>query len=444
MLTRFAPSPTGYLHIGNIRTALICYLYAKSKGGQFMLRIDDTDTQRSEEKYVDAINQDLKWLGISPDRTERQSARFARYDAAIEKLKADGRLYPCYETQQELDMKRKFQMNQGLPPLYDRSALNLSDEQKSKYEAEGRTPHWRFKLDQDKVSTWEDEIRGTQKFEMRHMSDPILIRENGMYTYMLPSTVDDIELGVTHVLRGEDHVSNTAIQLQIFDALAGTRPIFAHNSLIKTKEGKLSKRVGSQSVGDIRDSGIEPMAVASFLAKIGTSDSVEIRESLEQLVAEFDISKFGRAPTIYETEDIERLNSKLLHVSSFDKVKEELAAIGLSQIDEEFWLAVRSNIGSLQDVKEWWQICKEVINPTIEDEEFMQEAAKLLPQGNWNEETWKNWTDAVKERTGRKGKELFMPLRKALTAQEHGPELKMILPLIGRERAIARLNGQAA
>jgi glutamyl-tRNA synthetase len=444
MLTRFAPSPTGFLHMGNIRTALICYLYTKSKGGEFMLRIDDTDQERSEQRFVDAIFTDLEWLGIAPDKIEKQSDRFDRYDAAVVKLKAGDRLYPCYESQQELDMKRKMQMSQGRPPLYDRSSLKLTAEDIQAFEVEGRKPHWRFKLDQDQAVTWDDEIRGTQKFEMRHMSDPIVIRENGVYTYMLPSTVDDIELNVTHVLRGEDHVSNTAIQLQMFDALEGARPAFAHNSLIKTKDGKLSKRTGSQSIGDIRESGIQSLAVSSFLAKIGTSDPVELRETVEQMVAEFDISKFGRAPTIYEMTDIERLNAKLTHLMSFDDVKAELAELGLSQVDEEFWNAVRGNVENVAEVKEWWDICKQEITPQIEDAEFASKAASLLPAGEFDETTWKTWTDAVKTETGAKGKGLFMPLRKALTAQDHGPELKVILPLIGREKALARLEGKAA
>lgn len=444
MLTRFAPSPTGFLHLGNIRTALLCYLYAQKAGGKFLLRIDDTDTERSKNEYVEAIKHDLEWLGIEWNMIEFQSKRFDRYDAAVEKLKADGRLYPCYESQEELDVKRKMQLSRGLPPIYDREALKLTDEQKVAFEAEGKTPHWRFKLE-DKICSWQDEIRGEISFEARHMSDPILIRGNGMYTYMLPSTVDDIELSVTHVLRGEDHVSNTAIQIQLFEALGGEVPNFAHNALIKSQEGKLSKRTGKGGVGELREDGIEPMAIASFLAKAGTSDAIEIRTSMQQLIEEFDISKFGKAPTTYSMDDILRLNDKLLHILPFDQVQEQLKLFHLDdKVDETFWEAIKHNISSIDEVTEWWNICHEKLAPVIDDADFAGKAAELLPDGQWDEATWSAWTGAVKEATGRKGKELFMPIRKALTGMEHGPELKVILPLIGREKVLARLQGKAA
>jgi len=443
MLTRFAPSPTGYLHIGNIRTALICYLYAKKQGGQFMLRIDDTDIERSKEEYVNDILQDLDWLGITPDRIERQSARFDRYDSAVEKLKADGRLYACYETAEELEIKRKMQLSRGLPPIYDRSALQLTSEQKNNFEAEGRNPHWRFKLEA-KDSVWEDEVRGHQKFSAAHSSDPILIRGNGLYTYMLPSTVDDIEFGASHILRGEDHVSNTAIQIQIFEALGGKIPNFAHTSLIKSSEGKISKRDGksSASVSVLRENGVDPLVVTSFLARLGTSDVVELAASLDELIAGFDIGKFSRSPTTYCLEDIYRLNTRLLHTLSFSQVQEELIALGIPNVDEPFWEAIRPNLEKIDEAKDWWRICNEAITPDIEDADFAKVAANLLPEGDWSEETWGNWTKRIKEETGRKGKQLFMPLRKALTGMEHGPELKVILPLIGRSRTIERLNGK--
>jgi len=442
MLTRFAPSPTGFLHIGNMRTALICYLYAKKEAkngsGEFLLRIDDTDEERSKQEYVDAIKRDLEWLGISWDRTFKQSEHFDLYDNAVKKLKEDGRLYPCFETGEELDVKRKMQLSRGLPPIYDRSALNLTSSQIAEYESKGITPHWRFKLNDEK-SEWDDEIRGITSFEGKHSSDPILIRGNGVYTYMLPSTVDDIESGVTHVLRGEDHVSNTAIQIQIFKALGGEVPKFAHNALIKTKEGKLSKRAGSMGVAELREEGIESLALVSFLAKIGTSDDIELCESMDQIINEFSIRKFGRAPTNYSIDDIKRLSTKMVHTLPFSQISSRLEKRNIS-IDEKFWDAVRPNVNSLDEVKEWVNICKNDINITIEDKDFIAGALEVLPSGEWNENTWKEWTGLVKEKTGRKGKELFLPLRQALTGMDHGPELKVLLPLIGRDKVLERLS----
>jgi len=408
-----------------------------------MLRIDDTDAERSEEKYVEAIKEDLQWLGLDWDKFARQSERMEVYDAAVEKLKEQGRLYACYETEQELEIKRKMLLSRGRPPIYDREGLKLTDTKKAEYEKAGRKPHWRFKLN-DGAIEWDDEIRGFTHFLGKNLSDPILIRENGEYTYMLPSTVDDIDLGVTNVIRGEDHVSNTAIQIEIFDALGGKKPLFAHNALIKTKEGKLSKRKNSDNMKDLRQEGIEPMAINSFLAKVGTSDPIEIRDNLEKLIAEFDIKKFGRAPTIYSLDDIRRLNEKLLHHLPFDQIKSHLANVGVNDIDEEFWLTVRPNVSTLGEAKQWHDICNGQLKPLIEDKNFAQEAANLLPEGKWNAETWNKWVEDVKNKTGRKGKDLFMPLRKALTGLDHGPELKELLPLIGREKAIARLSGKEA
>lgn len=439
MKTRFAPSPTGFLHIGNARTALLCYLYARKEGGTFLLRIDDTDTERSKQEYTDAIKRDLEWLGLEWDELEHQSSRFDRYNEAVEKLKADGRLYPCYETTQELDVKRKMQLSRGKPPLYDRAALKLTDEEKAAFDKEGRVPHWRFKLNDESV-IWEDEIRGRTEFSGQFASDPILIRENGAYTYMLPSTVDDIDMNITHVLRGEDHVSNTAVQIQMFQALDGDVPSFAHNALIKGKEGKLSKRKGGNSLAELRDEGIEPMAINSLLAKVGTSDPIEIRSDLAQLVDEFDIHKFGKNQTFYDADDLDRLTEKLLHELSYEQVKEKINA----PIDEAFWQAVQGNITRLGEVATWYALCHEPLTPIIDDAEFLSQAAELLPEGEWGEGTWSEWTNAVKDKTGRKGKELFMPIRKALTAMDHGPELKALLPLIGRNTALKRLQGEAA
>ncbi len=443
MLTRFAPSPTGYLHIGNMRTALLCYLYAQKSGGQLLLRIDDTDLERSKPEYEEAIKRDLAWLGIVWDKSEKQSSRFDRYALAVEKLKADGRLYPCYETDEELDIKRKIQAARGLPPLYDRAALDLTDTQKAEFEAKGIKPHWRFKFD-EQDSEWDDEIRGSIKINCRQStSDTVLIRENGVYTYMLPSTVDDIEMGVTHVMRGEDHVSNTAAQIQIFRALGADIPTFAHCALIEDKDGKLSKRLGSAGMEAFREEYIASIAVASYLAKMGTSDPIQLRDAMEQLVDEFDINKFGKSRTQYSLEEIERLNSKLMHEQKFSDVEEQLKRLDI-HVDENFWEAVKANIESLTEVKQWYDICKQPLEPVADEAEFMLDALSVLPEGEWNEGTWSEWTGLVKEKTGRKGKQLFMPIRQALTGMDHGPELKVLLPLIGRERVQLRLQGKKA
>jgi glutamyl-tRNA synthetase len=439
LLTRFAPSPTGYLHIGNVRTALLCYLFAKKNGGEFMLRIDDTDKERSKEEYVDGLKEDLTWLGLIWDKEARQSERFDNYHAAVEKLKEMGRIYTCYETGEELDIKRKMQLGRGQPPIYDRAGLNLTEDEIKKFEDEGRKPHYRFKLE-EKTITWNDMIRGPVSFEGKNLSDPILIRADGSFLYMLPSTVDDVELGVTHIMRGEDHVSNTAVQIQLFEALGGDIPEFAHNSLIKTKEGKLSKRDGGFTLRSLREDGMEPMAINSFLAKVGTSENIDIRNSLKELANEFDTSKFSKNPTMYSVEDIERLNKKVIHQMDFNDAKDRLDI----NIDEEFWNSVRPNLSTINEIQSWWKICKEDVEPDMEDFEFTSSASELLPDGDWTQETWGEWIGIVKDKTGRKGKELFMPIRKAITGMDHGPELKNLLPLIGREKVVARLNGKAA
>lgn len=435
MLTRFAPSPTGYIHIGNVRTALMCYLYAKKMGGKFMLRIDDTDVERSREEYVAAIKQDLAWLGLNFDLEMRQSARFPRYHEVVNSLKEKGRIYACYETAEELDFKRKIQLGRGLPPVYDRSALKLSEADKQKHEAEGRKAHYRFLLDSTDIE-WNDEIRGAIKMNPATMSDPIVIRENGEFTYMLPSTVDDVDMKVTHVIRGEDHISNTAIQIQIFKAMGAEVPSFAHSSLIKTKDGKLSKREGKGAVAELRELGIQPMAINSFLAKIGTSDSVQLKDNLQQLVAEFDINKFSKSPTMYDVEDLFRLNTKVLHEISFAEVKGKLP----SGMTEDFWNVVRVNVENIEDAGLWWKICHEEITASVSDSdrEFLKMSAEVLPN-TLDEKAWDIWVNELKTKSGRKGKTLFMPLRVALTGMEHGPELKNLLPLLGREVILKRL-----
>jgi glutamyl-tRNA synthetase len=458
---RFAPSPTGYLHVGNVRTALVNWLYARKARGRFLLRLDDTDTERSKSEYAASIEEDLSWLGITWDDFKKQSDRMEAYEAARNKLTASGRLYPCYETGEELEIRRKLQAGRGLPPIYDRAALKLTDEQKAKYVAEDRKPHWRFMLEAKPI-VWHDLIRGEVKFEGVHASDPVLIRADGVPLYTLASVVDDGEMGITHIIRGEDHVSNTAVQVQIFEALGFTPPAFGHLALLKTKEGELSKRVGGNDIRSLRDAGFEPMAINSLLAKMGTSDAIEPFANMDALVAAFDISKFGRATANYDAHDLERLNEKLLSHLPFTAVKDRLRAVGLKHEDEPFWNAVRGNIRTLREAEVWWNIvCTDSVHkchsraggnlgqdPRLrggdkegirEYQDFLVEALRLLPPEPWDETSWGAWTKALSEKTGRKGRELFMPLRLALTGLEHGPEMKLLLPLIGRDKVLRRL-----
>ncbi len=428
-ITRFAPSPTGLLHVGNVRTALINYLYARKTGGEFMLRIDDTDLERSKAEFVDGIKEDLTWLGLKWDSTFKQSERVAKYEAAKQKLLASGRLYPCYETGEELDTKRKFQMKRGAPPIYDRASLKLTEEEKKKYETEGRRPHYRFRLEAEDI-TWNDLIRGPQKFNGAYLSDPILFREDGSLIYMLCSVVDDGDYASTHIVRGEDHVTNTAIQIQIATALGYKIPQFAHMALLKGKDKEMSKREGGFDIRALREEGIEPLAILSLLAKIGTSDAVKIK-TMDELIAEFEFSKFGRAAAIYNPDDLRRLTQKEIGHMEFAEVKDRV------KVDENFWNAVRANLKTVEEAEEWRHICSDDLKPVIDDAGFLKQAAELLPDNlDFNE-----WMTRVKETTGRKGKELFMPIRKALTARENGPELKVILPLIGRDRVLKRLAG---
>lgn len=440
-IVRFAPSPTGLLHVGNARVALLNWLFAKGSGGSFILRLDDTDRERSREEFADAIRDDLSWLGLAWDRLERQSARLDRYEAAAERLKVAGRLYPCYETPDELELRRKVQLGRGLPPVYDRAALRLSPEERAALEAEGRKPHWRFRLDHDDVR-WDDHVRGASHYHGANLSDPVLIRGDGTFLYTLPSVVDDIEFGVTCVIRGEDHVTNTAPQIQLFRALGAEPPAFAHLPLLTGASGEgLSKRLGSGSLRDLRATGIHPMALCSLLGKLGTSDAIDIRHSLAELAAEFAWDKFGRGTPKFDEAELERLDARLMHTASFDEVRERLDIPGA---DEAFWLAVRGNLGHLSEAARWWTVCRDAIVPVIEDSGFTLAAADLLPPEPWDASTWGAWCEAVKQATGRKGKALFHPLRLALTGCENGPELKGLLPLIGRERALSRLAGRTA
>jgi glutamyl-tRNA synthetase len=446
ILVRFAPSPTGWLHVGNVRTALVNYLFAKSMGGKFMLRIDDTDRTRSEAQYEVGIHEDLEWLlACKPDVAKKQSDYFARYEEVKQQLIAAGRLYPCYETAEELDIKRKMLIGRGLPPIYDRAGLTETAEKRAEYEAQGRKPHWRFKLDAAPI-VWDDLIRGRVEFDGSKLSDPVMFRADGVVLFTFATSVDDGEMGITHILRGEDHVSNTAMQVQIMEAMGHKVPTFGHMALLKMKEGKISKRVGGGDIRSLREGGAFPLVLASYLAKIGTSDSIELAESMDALIKNFDIKKFGRSMANYDSEELERLNQKYLHHLAFAEVQPQLAARGMGSIDATFWEAIKANLATIDDAKDWWEVLHQPITPVVgaADSEFIATAAASLPTGEWNEASWDVLVNAVKEKTGRKGKELFMPLRLALTGREQGPEMKVVLALLGRERAEKRLMGQVA
>ena len=439
---RFAPSPTGFLHVGNARTAVITWLFARNMQGHFLLRIDDTDRERSKDEYEQAIKDGLTWLGLDWDETANQKDRMARYEEVIEQLKKDDRLYPCYETPEELGLKRKTQLSRGLPPTYDRAALSLTDEQIEKYKAEGRNPHWRFKLNHAPIE-WNDLVRGPVQFKGEDMSDPVVLREDGTPLYHLCSVIDDIDFGITHVVRGEDHVSNTATHVQMFEAISGNAPDFAHLSLISDAEGgKLSKRLGSLSVKAVKEEeGLEPMSVISLMARLGTSDPIEAFSEMQPLIDSFDFSKFSRSTPKFDPDELLRLNSKILHETSYADIKDQLTDFDLSDVDEDFWMAVRPNIERLSDVSEWWRVANGPVTPIIanDDAEFTAQAADLLPPAPWDNDTCGVWINEVKAQTGRKGKTLFMPLRQALTGMDHGPELPILLPLLGPEKAKKRL-----
>lgn len=440
VITRFAPSPTGLLHIGSVRTALVCWLFARNQGGKFILRIDDTDLERSRQEYTDAIMSDLKWLGLEWDQQEYQSLRMARYEEVLKELISKGDVYPCYETPTELDLKRKSLLAQGKPPIYDRAALRMTAEEKSKYEAEGRKPHWRFKLRNTDIE-WHDYVRGPVHFAVSNLSDPVVVREDGRPLFNFCSTIDDIDMKITRVVRGEDHVTNTACQVHMFEALGAKPPEFAHLSLLADAEGgKLSKRIGSSSAGDLRDNeGLEPMAILSVLANLGTSNPITLHKNLGELAKEFDFSKFSRTMAKLDVQDMQRLNAQLLHEMNYTEANPKMAAHGI-ECDEATWNIVRANIMRITDVREWQNIIFGKITPVIanDDREFIVAARETLPP-EMTAEAWSTWTNALKEKTGRKGKALFMPLRQAITGMDHGPEMAPLLPIIGRDKILERL-----
>jgi glutamyl-tRNA synthetase len=443
---RIAPSPTGLLHIGNIRAALFNYLFAQKNGGTFMLRLDDTDSSRSTQAFADAIKRDLTWLGLNWDAFGRQSDRLTRYGEILEQLKLSGRVYACFETQGELDLKRKTQLGRGLPPVYDRAALKLTDADRAALETRGRKPHWRFQLNHTDV-VWDDLIQGRKTFPASSLSDPVLVREDGVPLYTFCSVVDDVDDKTTHIIRGEDHVTNTAVQIQIWQAISSmSHPIFAHFPLIVSASGiEMSKRLGTLSIASMRDEmQIEPMAINALLAKLGTSDAIAPRLTLQELANEFDLGKISHSTPKFDIEELKSINAKILHLTPFSAVRDRLIAMGLSSIDENFWNVARANIAMLSDIRQWWQVAQGPITPIVSDAAFLFEAASALPPSPWNDESWSLWTNAVKTKTGRKGKELFMPLRLALTTYDHGPEMKYLLPLIGEKRARDLLAGKAA
>lgn len=437
-VTRFAPSPTGYIHVGNLRTALMNWLIARKAGGTFILRIDDTDPERSKEEYVDAIKEDLEWLGLTWDRIERQSQRLDRYAESADRLRELGRFYEAFETPTELDLKRKKQLNMGRPPVYDRAALNLTDEEREKLRAERGNGVWRFKLNHERIE-WQDGILGHVSIDAASVSDPVLIRADGQVLYTLASVVDDAEMGVTDIVRGADHVTNTATQIQIFEALGHRPPRFAHHSLLTGPQGEaLSKRLGTLALRDLREQGVQPMALLSLMARLGSADPVELRTDMAELIEGFDISRFGAAPTKFDVNDLFPLTAHYLQGLPFEAVRDEIAELGVpEELAERFWLVARDNITTLKDLEKWWVLCRDGADPVIDEEDraFVAEAMKLLPEGPFDENTWREWTAAVKAATGRKGKALFMPLRKALTGLDQGPDMGQLMPLLQKVRA---------
>lgn len=449
---RFAPSPTGRLHIGNIRTALYNWLFASKQGGQFVLRLDDTDQERSTEEFAQAIVNDLAWIGIAPDRIERQSSRFDRYDAVADDLRHQGLLYPCYESAAEIDRRRKRLMARGLPPVYDREALKLSQDERARLEQQGRRPHWRFLLPNFSDSPFEttrsevrfnDVMRGEQTVDLASMSDPVLVREDGTYLYTLPSVTDDIDMGITHVIRGGDHITNTGAQIAIFKALGGPVPEFGHHNLLQDDAGAgLSKRTGALSISSLEQEGYEPMAVASLAALIGTGQPVEACHDLAELAHVFDPAKVSRSDARFSVADLEGLNTRLLHEMSYNQAKERLQELN-ADLGETFWIVVRANISRFADVQQWANIVSGDYSKaklSEADQAFVDAARSAVPDGPWDEQAWAIWTAALKQNTGRKGRELFMPLRLALTGLDHGPDMRELLPIIGRERTLQRLS----
>jgi glutamyl-tRNA synthetase len=438
VVTRFAPSPTGRLHVGNIRTALLNWLFARRHGGRFLLRLDDTDAARSTEEFAQAIRDDLAWLGMAPDGEARQSDRLARYEAALGVLADAGHVYRAYESPDELEVKRKIQLSRGLPPVYDRAALALTEADHARLAAEGRAPHWRFRLSPDLPRAWDDLVRGPSHIDPASLSDPVVRRADGSWLYMLPSVVDDIDMAVTHVIRGEDHVTNTGIQLQMFAALGASPPAFGHAALLTGADGALSKRLGSLGLDAFRAQGIEPVAVKALLARLGTSLPVEPVTSDQPLIESFDLAHLGRATARFDEAELMRLNAAILHRLPHAAVRHRIS------LSEAEWLAVRGNVATLAEAEAWKPVFAGEVGACghADDRPLLEAAADILETLEMGPQTWAALTEALKERTGRKGRALFMPLRLALTGRDHGPDMAGLLPLIGKDRALARLAAQ--
>ena len=437
--TRFAPSPTGLLHLGNIRTALINWLFARTNNGKFILRIDDTDTERSKDEFVSKIKYDLEWLGIDYDETFNQSSRFEVYKERFEFLKDQGRIYPCYETPEELERKRKLQLAAGGKQVYDRSALKLTDQEKRDFENEGRKPHWRFLMNSERIK-WNDILKGDIEIDLTSLSDPVLFREDGVPLYTFSSAVDDIDFNVTNVIRGDDHISNTAVQIELINTFDKNNLVFAHHALLKASSGdKLSKRDNVISIESFRESNIEPLAILSLLATIGTSNSIELKNSIDQIINEFRINTISTSPGRIETDLLNALNRKLIQSYDFDKVKDRLGKVD-QKIDEKFWTAIRGNLNTVEEIKQWADIVFDSMIIEPKDKEFISLAIDLIPDEPWDDNTWDKWTLAIKEKTNRKGKELFLPLREAFTGLSQGPEMKKLIQLIGRSKIIERVK----
>lgn len=444
VIVRFAPSPTGLLHVGNLRTALHNWLFARKAGGRFLLRLDDTDRERSSEEHARRILDDLAWLGLEPDLVFRQSARVADYDAALTRLSAAGRAYPCYESAQELELRRKVQLARGLPPIYDRAALRLSDAERRSLEAEGIRPHWRFMLDTAAPVEWRDLVRGDTHVDPASLSDPVVRRADGSYLYMLPSVVDDIEMGVSHVVRGEDHVANTGVQIQLFEALGARPPAFAHEALLTGAEGALSKRLGSLGVDELREAGIEPLAILALLARLGSSLPVEAVSSAQPLIDSFDFGALGRAPARFDLAELRQINSRTVHLLEFEDVSTRLPA----GMDARAWQAVRPNLATVAEAEHWWRVIAGPVTPPQlgeEDAAYCAQALDILGALSWSDPAgvWAAWTTTLKQQSGRSGRALYLPLRLALTGEDHGPEMAALLPLIGRDAALDRLAAAA-
>jgi glutamyl-tRNA synthetase len=432
---RFAPSPTGYLHAGNLRTAIVNHLFVRKTGGVFVLRIDDTDVARSRDEYVDGIRRDLAWLGIDCHEEHKQSARLARYDDVLAELKAAGRAYPCYESQEELDLKRKIQLSRSLPPVYDRAALKLSADEIAKFEAEGRTPHWRFKLETVQKTEFDDLVQGHVKVDAASLSDPVIRRADGSWLYMLPSVIDDVDMAISHVVRGQDHLTNSGMQIQMFEAMGAVVPKFAHLALLSTRNAELSKRLGSAGVEHYKAIGVEPLSLMAYLGRLGTSDNVEVVQDIAPLVERFDWSHFNKANALFDEEELKLINTKILHHLPYAAVQAQLPA----DVTAAHWAALGPNVVTLQDIPQLMTLVRGPVVPVIEDRSFIDSARDVLTGLDWSDDIWKRWTEALKASSGRKGKELFMPLRLALTAQSHGPDMGALLPLMGRDQALLRL-----